>query len=220
MFLKTAELKKLMKDALKRSGLVVGYVNGNYLVCTDSWGAYINDLYASNKFKAAIMELVGDLPEKGECYRYTIKNKIPEQETVMDYPNPYRLWMEAKDPAVITPMGLMAWPHTYTVVQRKSDLAFLTVKNALVGNIISESELEKDESMPGRPNLLGATLYFKNESGLWWAATESAGHKVEEALFPQMEGINFFEDSWLVKTEWVGEETGEAGEADEGPLPY
>ena len=31
MFLKTAELKKLMKDALKRSGLVVGYVNGNYL---------------------------------------------------------------------------------------------------------------------------------------------------------------------------------------------
>ena len=220
MFIKTAELKKLMKDALKRSGMVVGYVNQHYLVYTNTWGAYIDDWHASNKFKAAIMELVGDLPEQGECHRYTIKNKIPEQENVMDYPNPYRLWMEAKDPAAITPMGLMAWPHTYTVVQRKSDLAFLTVKNSLVGNVISESELEKDESMPGRPNLLGATLYFKNESGLWWVATESAGHKVEEALFPQMEGINFFEDSWLVKTEWVGEETGEAGEADEGPLPY
>lgn len=166
------------------------------------------------------MELVGDLPEQGECYRYAIKNKIPEQETVMDYPNPYRLWMEAKDPAVITPMGLMAWSHTYTVVQRKSDLAFLTVKNALVGNIISESELEKDESIPGRPNLLGATLYFKNESGIWWAATETAGHKVEEALFPQMEGLDFFEDSWLVKKEEAGKETEETGEADEEPLPY
>ena len=220
MFLKTAELKKLMKDALKRSGMVVGYVNQHYLVYTNTWGAYIDDLHASNKFKAAIMELVGDLPEQGECYRYTIKNKIPEQETVMDYPNPYRLWMEAKDPAAITPMGLMAWPHTYTVVQRKSDLAFLTVKNALVGNVISESELEKDESMPGRPNLLGATLYFKNESGIWWAATESAGHKVEEALFPQMEGLDFFEDSWLVKKEGAGKETEETGEADEGPLPY
>ena len=220
MFLKTAELKKLMKDALKRSGLVVGYVNQHYLVYTNTWGAYIDDLHASNKFKAAIMELVGDLPEQGECYRYTIKNKIPEQENVMDYPNPYRLWMEAKDPAAITPMGLMAWPHTYTVVQRKSDLAFLTVKNSLVGNVISESELEKDESMPGRPNLLGATLYFKNESGIWWAATERAGHKVEEALFPQMEGLDFFEDSWLVKKEEAGKETEETGKADEEPLPY
>lgn len=220
MFIKTAALKKLMKDALKRSGLVVGNVNQHYLVYTNSWGVYIDDLYASNKFKAAIMELIGDLPEQGECYRYAAQNKTLAQETVLDYPNPYRLWMEAKDPAVITPLELFDFPHTYTVIQRKSDREFLMVRRSLIGDIISENELEKDESMPGRPSLLGATLYFKNESGIWWAATERAGHKVEEALFPQMEGLDFFEDSWLVKKEEAGKETEETGEADEEPLPY
>ena len=32
MFLKTGELKKIMKSSLKRYGLIVGNVNGHYLV--------------------------------------------------------------------------------------------------------------------------------------------------------------------------------------------
>ena len=72
MFLKISELKKALKSALKMSGLTVGNTDGCYVVAAADWGLYVSQEYASNKFKAAIMELVGDLPEPEECLHYTI----------------------------------------------------------------------------------------------------------------------------------------------------
>lgn len=216
MFLKTAELKKLMKDRLKASGLIVGYIGNHYLVYSDCWGLYVDDLYASNKFKAAIMELIGDLPEREECYCYRIVDKEISQERVLDYLDPFLRWKEAKDPVVITPIKLLAWPHEYIVVQRRSDLAFLMVKTAWTTGVISSKELTVDECMPERPSLLGETLYFKNESGIWWVAAEQASRKAKEVLFPHLSGINFFESEWLDKPEDM--ETAEEAEGE--ALPY
>lgn len=214
MFLKTAELKKIMKDSLKRSGLIVGNVKDHYLVYTDTWGLYIEDMYASNKFKAAIMELIGDLPEAGECYWYAVVEKEINQEAVLDYQDPYQEWMKAKDTAVVTPVKLSAWPHEYFVIQRKSDKAFMTVRSSLTAAVISSKELTEGEGMPGRPCLLGQTLYFKNESTIWWVATESVGHKAEEVLFPHLSGMDFFESEWLEKEEE------EKAAAETAILPY
>lgn len=199
MFLKTGELKKIMKAGLKQGGLTVANANERYLVHSDCWGACVEHPYASNKFKAAIMELIGDLPEPGECYRYTIgADKGLKQESVYDYPDPYEKWKAAKDFAVITPMLMMAWPHEYMVVQRRSDKAFMAVRRAVSSAVISASELDPTaESMPGRACILGQALYFKNETTVYWVYTESLGTKVCEVLFPRLAGIDFFEDSWL-----------------------
>lgn len=106
MFCKTGELKKIMKASLKRRGLFVCNVNNHYLVYADDWGIYVNHVFASNKFKAAIMELIGDIPEPGECYHYTIDdNKELVPQMVMDVVEPYKSWMQAKDYGVITPMS-------------------------------------------------------------------------------------------------------------------
>lgn len=59
MFLKTGELKKIMKAGLKQGGLTVANANERYLVHSGCWGACVEHPYASNKFKAAIMELIG-----------------------------------------------------------------------------------------------------------------------------------------------------------------
>ena len=75
MFTKSGELKKIMKASLKSCGLIVGNIQEHYLVCSDRWGLYVEQAFATNKFKAAIMELIGDLPERGECYRYTVETK-------------------------------------------------------------------------------------------------------------------------------------------------
>lgn len=227
MFLKTGELKKIMKASLKKHGLIVGNINDHYLVYSDNWGVYVEHPYATNKFKAALMELIGDLPEPYECYIYTIgADKEIVQESVLDYPDPYERWKEAKNFAIITPLLLFSWPHEYIVCQEKKGLRFLTADRALTLAAISPSELDTtSESMPGRPSLLDdCVLYFKNESTIYWVHTESPGSKVREVLFPQLTGMNFFEDNWVSKEEVVDPEDDSDKESvvedDEGPLPY
>lgn len=230
MFLKTGEMKKIMKSSLKKHGLIVGNVNNRYLVYSDNWGVYVEHAFATNKFKAAIMELIGDLPEPYECYKYTIEpDKELKQERVFDYPDAYELWKTAKDSGAIAPMYLVAWPHEYVVYQRKSDLKFIVAQRSLTTAAISPSELDQSsESMPGRPGILcGNVLYYKNESTIYWVHTESPGHKALEVLFPHMEGISFFEDDWLEKEdtepeEAEGDSVEDADETDavEETLPY
>lgn len=226
MFLKTGELKKIMKSSLKRHGLIVGNVNEHYLVYSDNWGVYVEHAFASNKFKAAIMELIGDLPEAYECYAYTIDvEKQIQQQAVYDFPDPFKKWKDAKDFTVISPILLVAWPHEYVVYQRNSDLKFLTALRDLTDNVISASELDStSEHMPGCPSILDGVLYYKNESTIYWVHTESPGHKVLESLFPQLTGISFFEDDWLVNPDPElaedNEECEEDGEAAGEQLPY
>lgn len=190
-----------MKASLKKSGLTVGNVNDHYLVYSDNWGVYIDAVYASNKFKAAIMELTGDLPEQEECYLYRFnQNENVEPETVLDYPDPYEQWKAAKDFAVVAPVMLSAWPHEYIVCQRHSDLGFLVADRSLSDRVISRNELDTVvEAMPARPGLLTDVLYWKNETTIYWVHTESPGNKAQEVLFPQLSGISFFEDDWLMK---------------------
>lgn len=216
-----------MKASLKKHGLIVGNINDHYLVYSDNWGVYVEHPYATNKFKAALMELIGDLPEPYECYIYTIgADKEIVQESVLDYPDPYERWKEAKNFAIITPLLLFSWPHEYIVCQEKKGLRFLTADRALTLAAISPSELDTtSESMPGRPSLLDdCVLYFKNESTIYWVHTESPGSKVREVLFPQLTGMNFFEDNWVSKEEVVDPEDDSDKESvvedDEGPLPY
>lgn len=228
MFLKTGELKKIMKASLKRSGLYVGNVNNHYLVYSDRWGVYVDHAFASNKFKAAIMELIGDLPEPYECYLFTIdSDKQITQKVVLDYPDPYEDWKEAKDATIATPILLFAWPHEYMVYQRKSDLKFVTVLRSLTDAVISASELETDsEHMPKFPDINGNTLYYKNESTIYWVGEEYPGEKALKVLFPQLAGLSFFEDDWMVSTtDSVNESDGVSdneteNDAVDSQLPY
>lgn len=221
MFLKTSELKKVMKSAFKSRGLTVGNIQGQYLVYCDFWGVCVNAVYAPNKFKAAIMELIGDLPEDGECCRYSIsRNKEVEQERVYDIPAPFEDWKAAIDYVAMTPLSLTVWPHEYMIFQKKSDLGFLAADRNLTGKMISPGELDQSlESMPERPSVLGGTvLYFKNETTIYWVRAEGCGEKAESILFLHLYGIDFFESDWILKGDQEMEEQEE--EAEEERLPY
>lgn len=224
MFLKTGELKKILKASLKKHGLVIGCVNRHYLVYSDNWGVYVRSIYASNKFKAALMELIGDLPEPEECYFYEIEpvNRQPVSRPESNYINPFERWKQAKDYAAQTPLYLGAWPHEYAIFQAHSDLSYLTVPRALTG-AISVSELEEGEGIPGRPCVKDGVLYWKNEAMIFWAHSEFPGTKALTALFPKLAGLSFFEDSWILPEEETDTaetpEVGIEGEMAE-ELPY
>ena len=87
MFLKISEFKKAMKSALKSAGgLIVGNEEGHILVRTDFWGVWVEVDHATSKFKAAIVELIGDMPDYGTKYRFYIcllyTSKFPEVQSL------------------------------------------------------------------------------------------------------------------------------------------
>ena len=92
MFLKTAELKKEMTAALKSSGLVVGMLDGRYYVRGRNWGLFAECGSVSNKFKGAVTELVGRLPEPGEINKYMRCKEGIQTEMYEPMINPYNAW--------------------------------------------------------------------------------------------------------------------------------
>jgi hypothetical protein len=217
MFLKTGELKKNMKSALKSGGLYVGNMNGRYLVHASTWGLSTEILYASNKFKAALMELIGDIPEPGEYYKYSQQDGEVVQDSQTDYPDIYYLWKEAKDYATYVPLNYCVWPHTFIVLQIHSDLSYKVADKGMTADVISSKELDtKVESMPGRPNYNSGILYWKNDTTIYWVHTTELGEKARDVIFPTMEKLDFFQTDWRLR-----EDNEPDQEADfEEELPY
>lgn len=217
MFLKTGELKKIMKAALKSGGLYVGNMNGRYLVHANTWGLSTDILYASNKFKAALMELIGDIPESGEYYKYALQNGEVLQDAEVSYPDVYEAWKEAKDYATHAPIYLCSWPHTYIVLQVHSDLSYKAADKFLVADMIGSKELDTTvESMPERPSYSDGILYYKNDTTIYWVHTTEPGERAREVLFPSMGKLDFFQTDWRLRE---GNEPDQKADFEE-ELPY
>lgn len=213
MFLKTAELKKEMTAALKSSGLVVGMLDGRYYVRGRNWGLYAECESVSNKFKGAVTELVGCLPEPGEINKYMQGKDGMQTETYEYAIHPYNAWLGAKEGVRYTPVLLGVFPHVYTIFQRTGTLEPMAVRQTLI-NAISDKELEEGETMPGQPSMSYGTLYWHNETTIYWAETERMAEKVRDVLFPALMHVDFSADDWR-KTQAETDETAEAE-----PLPY
>ena len=220
MFLKTAELKKMMKSALKGAGLYVGNIAGNYLVYGSTWGLSTDTEYASNRFKAALTELIGDIPEPGECYRYYMKEKQVAQDGCVDYPDVHEAWKAAKDHAVGTPLNLVSWPHEFNLYQIHSNGQYVIVPRSQVSDVISMKELDGTvESMPGRPSYMSPTLYWKNDTTIYWVMTVEQGERVRDVLLPALSGLDFFRNDWIPEEDAAPEGMEGKSMDDEG-LPY
>lgn len=220
MFLKTAQLKKMMKNALKGVGLYVGNIEGSYVVWGSGWGLDTDAGLASNKFKAALTELIGDIPETGKMSRFYMTEKNVTQEAATYSDRAYDAWKAAKDYAVGTPLSLFLWPHEYVIYQVHSDHGYLMVNRALTWDLITGKELEPDvESMPGRPSCAGSRLYWKNDTTIYWADAQRAPEKVRDVLLPSLSSMNFFQSDWLFGKE-ASEVANETTDTEEPLLPF
>ena len=88
MFTETGSLKRLIKEAWKGAGLHIEHTAEGWLAMGGFWWELeIDDTQLSNKIKAQIVELIGELPERGEGYLY-IKGHEPQSEIAgMTYHN-------------------------------------------------------------------------------------------------------------------------------------
>lgn len=63
MFIKTSIFKRILKDAWKGAGLTVGKKEEMYFIQGAYWILFVYEKDFTSKNKAAVIELVGDLPE-------------------------------------------------------------------------------------------------------------------------------------------------------------
>lgn len=68
MFVAEKELKRLMKEAYKASSLVIGSRDGLYYLQGNYWKFLCKKEFVTNAILAAMIELTGEIPAKGECY--------------------------------------------------------------------------------------------------------------------------------------------------------
>lgn len=45
------------------------------------------------------------------------------------------------------------------------------------------------------------TLYWKNDTTIYWVTTVEQGERVRDVLFPALEELDFFNNDWLPKKE-------------------
>lgn len=69
MFCKPQILKKLMKSSFKKHLLVVGNTGDAYYLRGTNWELICKKAVVPNSILAQIMELAGEIPKDGECFR-------------------------------------------------------------------------------------------------------------------------------------------------------
>lgn len=96
MFIKTSIFKRILKDAWKGAGLTVGKKEEMYFIQGAYWILFVYEKDFTSKNKAAVIELVGDLPEEGEVYRAYEKGEKQYELKVRDEWE-YKKWLSARD---------------------------------------------------------------------------------------------------------------------------
>ncbi|MBQ8640409.1 MAG: hypothetical protein IJ468_14795 [Lachnospiraceae bacterium] len=68
MFVNMNVLKRLVKAAFKNNSLMIGNVEDSLIISTGHVTVQVLDGFATNSYKALIMEYLGELPKIGEVY--------------------------------------------------------------------------------------------------------------------------------------------------------
>lgn len=190
MFLNITALKKILTNSYKSTGLTVGRLDHELVVCNTCIGFQIDMNFVPNKLKGILAELIGDLPEEGEIYTYTKDGQQAEME--LERYNFYEYWRAAKDFAEKTPVMLRGYINDFRLLQLNSSGRMIAVYREFV-DLISMKDLGEAENMPGRPNYRDGILYWKNDSMIYFAARTELKEDIVQLLFPALEQFRFTE---------------------------
>lgn len=199
MFLSLVGLKKLLKGAYKGGGLIVGNLEGGLVAmgASSTWGIRVEEEHIPNKLKAALIELIGDLPEAGEIYNY--KPGSVQAEIDLGRFDFQGMWRQARDFAADTPFILRSKWEEYLLVQIHSTMELRAVSRKLT-DMIGAKDLDHElEGMPGRPAYSQGILYWKNETMVYWAGTSVLDEGLEEKVLPNLAFLDCFEDGVMLR---------------------
>ncbi len=163
MILKIAQLKKILKEAADNQGLFIYNAGHELHLSGRYWIINISRHRMSNKALAAVIEIAGELPEKGEAFTvYTEEDNQLE----MDLPERYVL------EKFIDGQLLKETPIVFTDgrVRRilQDDVGNVVAIDEKIRELISIRGKDEDEAVPMGPMMTGAEtdhkIYWQNEN--------------------------------------------------------
>lgn len=166
MFIKINELKKLMKEAYKSGTLLIGNTtlqeeNDGLVIAGGWWSVAVLYDYAPKELKAAVMELGGELPYCGNCYR-ALESGNQEHIGFTEYNNPKELFARTDISLNITRV-IINFSDCVRILQREIDGKIIGVKNRTLA-LLDEKAIDFDN---GEYEPVGPVANRTNEIVCW-----------------------------------------------------
>lgn len=166
MFISTQGFKKLVKAAYNMGGLTVGASEEEYLLQGDTWVMRIGKEFLPNKEKAAVVELVGELPATGEVFKAVKKQPIQylvKGNPVWDIGSQF---LEAEEGFNVTKAIFETDEYMVRVLQNKQNNLCIPISEAFTGIINVDAIDKENEEMPEGPvrRAGGDIMYWKNNA--------------------------------------------------------
>jgi hypothetical protein len=167
MFIKINEFTKQMKNAYKGAGLKIGKINDGLVIYSGHWLVWIDEKHVPNKIKAAVVELMGKLPDSKVIY--DISKERPEPQVCMSN-GIEKILNKRKDKGsklIETPVILT---ESSDVRLYQNDNGMICALREEYKNMVDPMAIDYDtgESMPIGPcysESFGSGLYWYNDFG-------------------------------------------------------
>ncbi len=166
MFIKTNIFKRLLKEAYKGSGLVVGFTEEErYYIAGSYWCLMVYERYFTNKEKAAVIELIGNLPKRNEYIR------VREDEIQSMLPDETFIRVMDEEPLELLEETPILIEEAYGVISRmlSTGKSLIPINEALYAMVDEGEKTEDDLDIEGPyrvPELHHAVFWENNTSTL------------------------------------------------------
>lgn len=170
MFYKLNVAKRLMKRAYKGAGLIVGVTEQGWFYVAGTWWCICQDINLTPKeFKAAVIELVGDLPEPGSNFR---AYKDGGNQYMIDQSHQFllpRVFAEIDDGDAgndykETPIILEFSDHTVRVLESEQYGPIMTVQEEAI-QLVDRDGIDHDA---GETDIIGPAVLGSGDPRLVW----------------------------------------------------
>lgn len=121
MFINPAIFKKIIKNSYGKEGLTIGATEEEIFLAGGYWVIRVYKSEMSKKIKAAVIELIGDMPETGEVFTCRKKESTQYEIAENEYWNITENFAAAQIPLNVTKIQYTdAWEDTRLLQERET----------------------------------------------------------------------------------------------------
>lgn len=150
MFINPAVFKKLIKNSYSAEGLTVGATEEEIFFAGAFWVIRVYKEAIPKKIKAAVIELIGDLPVTGEVLTYRKKSEPQYEIAENEYWNITENFAKAQIPLNVTKIQYAGGWEDIRILQEETTKKCIAIKN-IIWDLIDASALEEFEGAPKGP---------------------------------------------------------------------
>lgn len=200
MIFNKSEFKKLLKKAYKGAGLLVAKADTRYILEGNWWVITMEEQVFNNNGRAAVVELAGSLPERGECWRSTSAGNqmeiLPTEYIEID--KSIRDKMEEMEPYEKTIVTFEYGAETVRIYQRKHELVCFDEQ---INQLLDNTATEAGEDV----HIRGPYLVQEGTDGRYYWYTENCSFAADSSLIDKMgyeHWLQMLADMIIPRSEW------------------